>query len=373
MRICFYAPFKPLGHPNPSGDLIIATGLHDFLREQGHEICIVSNLRSRWIYWKPWLFPKFLKEYSNSAKRVRQFAPDIWLTYHCYYKAPDLLGPSLCQRHNVPYVLFQGIYSTKRRRKLRTAPGFFLNRRALLQADHLFTNRENDLKNLRRIIPEKNLSHIKPGIFPDEFSLSKNSRRTKRQEWDVGDSPVILSAAMFRPDVKTEGLLWMINALGKLADQDIAFSLVIAGDGRERETLEKCAAERLPGRVRFLGKITRERMDEFYSGGDIFAFPGIRESLGMVFLEAQSCGLPVIAFDNGGIPEVVETGKTALLTQSYDEEAFCAAVKQLLQDKEQRDRMGQAAAKHVRRHHDLKKNYLQFEQILINNAHTPEP
>lgn len=373
MRICFYAPFKPLGHPNPSGDLIIATGLHDFLIEQGHEILIASTLRSRWIYWKPWLFPKILKELFATAKRVRKFSPDIWLTYHCYYKAPDLLGPSICKKHNIPYVLFQGIYSTKRRRKLRTAPGFYLNRHALLQAVHLFTNRENDLKNLKRIVPEKKLSHIKPGIFPGEFRFKHSSRQTKRQEWNINDdNPLILSAAMFRPDVKTEGLLWMINALGKLALQNIAFTLVIAGDGKEREKLEKLAAKQLPGRVRFVGKIARERMDEFYSAGDIFAFPGIRESLGMVFLEAQSCGLPVVAFDNGGIPEVVERDQTAFLTKPYDEDAFCSAVKQLLQDKEQRDRMGKAAADHVRSNHDLKQNYLQFEKILIKNAHTTQ-
>ena len=71
MRICFYAPFKPLGHPNPSGDLIIAKGLYDFLTEQGHEILLASNLRSRWIYWKPWMFPVILKEFFTTAKRIR--------------------------------------------------------------------------------------------------------------------------------------------------------------------------------------------------------------------------------------------------------------------------------------------------------------
>ena len=53
MRIAFYPPFKPLGHPNPSGDLIIATGLYHYLQAQGHEMLTVSTLRSRWIYWKP--------------------------------------------------------------------------------------------------------------------------------------------------------------------------------------------------------------------------------------------------------------------------------------------------------------------------------
>ena len=109
-------------------------------------------------------------------------------------------------------------------------------------------------------------------------------------------------------------------------------------------------------------------MQEFYSGGDLFAFPGIRESLGMVFLEAQSCGLPVVAFNNGGIPEVVQQGSTAFLTDPFDEKEFCTTIKHLLHNPQQRNTMGKAAAQYVRSNHDLHKNYLQFEKILTDHA-----
>ncbi len=371
MRICFYAPFKPLGHPHPSGDLIIATGLYDFLVARGHRVMIASDLRSRWIYWKPWLFPRIVKELIATKVRIRQFSPDIWLTYHSYYKAPDLLGPSLCKKFKIPYSIFQGIYSTKQRRSLRGFPGFFLNRRALLHADHLFTNRLLDQENLLRIIPHDRLSYISPGIFPEQFHFDPHARSLMRKQWQVeGDETVLLSAAMFRPDVKTQGLTWMIKALAKLAVQDLSFKLVIAGDGSEREGLVALAQKLLPGRVLFVGRISREKMFQFYSGGDLFAFPGIRESLGMVYLEAQSCGLPVIAFNNGGIPEVVQQGTSALLTDPFDENSFCEAVQRLLANPQQRRAMGRAAAKHVRASHDLHKNYLKFEHILIHHAQT---
>ncbi len=370
MRICFYAPFKPLGHPNPSGDLIIATGLHDFLVSRGHQVLIASGLRSRWIYLKPWRFYEIIRERINTAKRIRDFAPDLWLTYHCYYKAPDLLGPALSNKFDLPYCIFQGIYSTKQRRRLKGKIGFHLNRHGLLQADQLFTNRKLDYTNLQRIIPADRLAYIKPGIFPESFCFDKLSRDSMRKTWQVGDTPVILSAAMFRPDVKTKGLLWMIKALAKLAVQNIPFKLVIAGDGSERKTLEQTAQKYLPNRVLFVGKIERGKMYQFYSGGDLFAFPGIRESLGMVFLEAESCGLPIVAFNNGGIPEVVENGKTAFLTEIFNEDLFCESVKQLLQDKEQRSTMGLAAAVYIRENHDLHNNYLHFESILTRHVHT---
>jgi phosphatidyl-myo-inositol dimannoside synthase len=372
MRICFYAPFKPLGHPHPSGDLIIATGLYDFLVAQGHEVLIASSLRSRWIYWKPWRFPALLKERIVLPQRIRDFAPDLWLTYHSYYKAPDLLGPPLCRKFSIPYDIFQGIYSTKQRRSFKGAPGFYLNRHALLQADQLFTNRRVDLENLKRIVPAERISYIRPGIFPEQFCFDPDSRKAMRKEWGVQEEPVILSAAMFRPDVKSQGLSWMITALSKLARQKLPFKLVIAGDGSERKTLVKHARKLLPERVIFTGRINRDKMYSFYSGGDLFVFPGIRESLGMVYLEAQSCGLPVIAFDNGGIPEVVQQGSTALLSKPFDEAAFCTAVTRLLQDHEQRKTMGRAAAKHVRSNHDLQQNYLQFENILLKHVQITE-
>ena len=94
-------------------------------------------------------------------------------------------------------------------------------------------------------------------------------------------------------------------------------------------------------------------------------FPGFRESLGMVYLESQSCGLPVVAFDNGGIPEVVAHGQTGFLTPMEQTQSFDTAIKKLLQDKDLRRSMGQNAAAHVRLHHDLSRNYGEMEKQLL--------
>ena len=372
MRICFYAPFKPLGHPNPSGDLIIASGLYDFLVARGHQVLIASDLRTRWIYLKPWRYPGIVLERLRASRRIRTFKADLWLSYHCYYKAPDLLGPGLSKKAAIPYCIFQGIYSTKQRRRAKAMIGFCLNRHSLLAAERIFSNRAQDLKNLKRIIPPERLSYIRPGIFPEQFAFDREARHKIHKEWQMDGSPVIVSAAMFRPDVKTQGLVWMLKTLAKLTADGTSFKLVIAGDGSERAPLTALAEKLLPGRVLFIGKVARKKMYQFYSGGDMFAFPGIRESLGMVFLEAQSCGLPVVAFDNGGIPEVVQRDKTAFLTPSFDEEAFSEAVKRLLTDKEKRHAMGRAATRHVRDNHDLHRNYLQFEKILQEHVSAAE-
>ncbi len=363
--ISFYAPFKPLDHPLPSGDLTIARGLTAFLRSRGHHITPVSRLRARWIYWKPWLWPMAAAGIARLQQKLTNQRPDIWLTYHTYYKAPDLIGPSVCRRLNLPYVIFQGIYSTKRRKRLKTWPGFVLNRRALLAANHVFTNRRDDELNLRRLLPDNRLSYIAPGIFPADFTHCPIARQELRRQWHVGDTPVLLTAAMFRADVKTQGLTWVIQHCAELQTQGIDFKLVIVGDGPQKKYLQRLAADEMRHPPEFVGQIARSQMHRFYSAADLFVFPGIRESLGMVYLEAQSCGLPVVAFDNGGIAEVVAHGHTGWLTPPFDSDQWMAATRRLLKkDPHQRQHMGQAAAAYVRQAHDLNRNYQQVARQL---------
>ncbi len=365
MKIAFYAPFKPLGHKNPSGDLVIGSGLVQFLEEQGHTIEVQSTLRTRWIYFKPWLWCVWALAFIQCLKRLNRNRADVWLTYHTYYKAPDLLGPWVCRLLNIKYVIFQGIFSTKRKRSLKTLPGFYLNTAALIQADHIFTNKQSDFKNLARIIPAGRLTYIKPGIKPDAFKTDEFFGQAQRKEWGIKeDCPVILSAGMFRDDVKTKGLSWLIQCCARLVRQKIKFHLVIAGSGKMEKELKALARKYLPGQVTFAGKIRREKMYGFYSSGDVFAFPGIRESLGMVYLEAQSCSLPVVAFKNGGIPEVVEDKKTGFLVPVYDCECFSAMLDHLLTNHERCRQMGRAASAHVETCHDIDKNYQKFEQQL---------
>jgi phosphatidylinositol alpha-1,6-mannosyltransferase len=368
LRICFYAPFKPLGHPHPSGDLVTATGIFEFLTQHGHQVFPGSDLRCRWIYWRPWLWPKLLRERIRAARTLSTHGVDLWFTYHSYYKAPDLLGPAVAGRLNIPYVIFQGIYSTKRRRRWITKPGFYLNQSALRRADHVFVNKSVDLLNLTRLLPADRLTYVAPGIIPADFSFDADARRELRNQWNAGSVPVIFSAAMFRQDVKTEGLAWVIRTCGELLRRGLNFRLVIAGDGRAREKLVQLAGEHVPGRVLFAGKIPRADMYRLYSAADLFVFPGIRESLGLVYLEAQSCGLPVVAFDNAGVPEAVQDGKTGILVPMYALEPFADAIKSLLTDENLRRQMGLAAKSYVREFHDLNKNYQALEISLKSIA-----
>ncbi len=364
MKIAYYMPFKPMNHTNPSGDLVTGTELHNHLRDKGHAIALASRLRCRWIYYRPLTLLQLFSEKCRILRRYRHDKPDLWLSYHSYYKAPDLLGAMCSKELKIPYVIFQGIYSTKRRKQLKTLPGFLLNRRVLQAADHVITNKLRDFTNLKRLLPENRLSYIAPGIHPHLFEFSSDWRKKLRQLWAIQDETVVMAAAMMRPGVKTESLTAVIKSCSELVRRGLPLRLIIAGDGVCRQQLESKATELMQNNVLFLGKIPRPELYRYYSAADIFAFPGIEESLGMVYLEAQSCSLPVIAYQDWGGGEAVVHEQTGLLSPAADPAQFTAHIRFLTEDKIKREALGQRAAAHIRRNHDLDHNYNLLEEEL---------
>lgn len=362
MKISYYMPFKALDHPQPSGDLIIGRGIFSHLIQQ-HQVDIASTLRCRWIYYKPQLLLRFLYEAVKIKRDIHQHRPDLWLTYHSYYKAPDLLGP-IAQRQGIPYVIFQGIYSTKRRKKLKTRLGFALNKRALLQADLIITNKKRDYKNLCRLKSPQDILYLAPGLEPQQFTFQQKARAEIRNKWGIAhDETVILSVAMFRPGVKTEGLKLVIDSARQLLNQQKKIRLVIVGGGQCQKELEEYGAD-IDQQIIFAGKVTRAELYQYYSAADIFAFPGIHESLGMVYLEAQSCGLPVVAYQDWGASEAVVPTVTGFLSPARDHSQFTAHLALLESDTTLRQKMGQEAQQHIRKNHDIKKNYSTLSKVL---------
>ena len=365
MKIAYYMVFKPIDHNNPSGDLIIGKSIYDHLDKE-HLVTVPSSLRARWIYYKPHKIFQLFIEYYKIYKKYNLSPPDLWLSYHSYYKAPDLLGMLCSAKLGTPYVIFQGIYSTKRRKKWKTLPGFLLNKYVLQKADLVITNKKRDLKNLKRLLPEEKLRYIAPGIEPEHFSFNQRERIRLRKEYGSSDNEkVIISAAMFRPGVKIEGVNQVLGSFETLLQQQHNYRLLLIGDGVSRKSLEEKAAP-FGNKVIFIGKIRREEMYRYYSCGDIFAFPGIEEGFGMVYIEAQACGLPCVAFKDWGASEAIIHNKTGLLSSANTPEQFTENMKKLLDDDALRLSLGIAAKNHIRENHSLIKNYHKLSLALSN-------
>lgn len=135
--------------------------------------------------------------------------------------------------------------------------------------------------------------------------------------------------------VERKGLIYLISAMEVLKKRGIRAELRIVGEGPLMESLRNYA-KGLEDSVKFLGKVSSQELVEEYKNSDIFVLPSIvdsrgdTEGLGVVLLEALSFGLPVIASRVGGIPDIVENGKTGILVPEKDPMAIADAIVRLL-------------------------------------------
>ncbi|MDY0039713.1 MAG: glycosyltransferase family 4 protein [Desulforhabdus sp.] len=361
MKIAFYCPNKPLSHPLPSGDQTIARGIHQELNRLGHRCEEITEFRSRWFWKSPARWLEAAVNLLEAYRRTRSFHPDVWLSYHTYYKSPDVLGPYICRLQKIPYVLFQPMYGTRRRKERATRVGFYLNRLAIKASCHVFTNNTDDLEALHRILPARSLTYIAPGIFPEEFERNEQAGHAIRNYYDIsGRWSLLMSAAMFRADVKFDSLIYLFRALALLKHQRVSFKLLLVGDGPMEKELRRIADELLPGMVFFAGRVERKNMPAYYSAADLFVFPGLGESLGMVFLEAQACGCPVVALNTAGVPQVVLHNKTGLLVDRDGGKSMAEAVISLLENRRRREKLAVNGPLFIHEQRNLHRNYLQL-------------
>ena len=117
--------------------------------------------------------------------------------------------------------------------------------------------------------------------------------------------------------------------------------LSIAGDGPERAALERLAVRLgCADRVAFLGAQTHDQVRALLSRAAVFAHPGTREAFGIALLEARAAGVPVVAMNAGGVPDVVEHNRSGLLAGSKKE--FARYLTALVADTALRRRLGEA-------------------------------
>lgn len=153
--------------------------------------------------------------------------------------------------------------------------------------------------------------------------------------------------------VRTKGLRDVIRALDTLRDLNVELDVV--GDGNDRAACEQLVADlALADRVTFHGKVSRDRVDAFYSAADVFVFPSYREPGGSVVLEAMSYGLPLIVCRRGG-PGANVTDECAIRLEAHNPDqlaADCAdAVRTIVTDPTRRAAMSAASRRHAAEAH----------------------
>ena len=348
MRVAFYAPLKSPDHPVPSGDRRVARLFLDALHLAGHDAFIVSRLRSYDGGGDPERQERHAATGRRMADRVlRRWrrhpaeAPQLWLTYHLYYKAPDWLGPAVSKALGIPYVVAEASFAPKRADG-PWALGHGAVAAALGQADAVLGLNPADRDCVLPLLADAaRWVALPPFLDAAEYPA--------RREHRIGP-PRLIAVAMMRDGDKLASYRLLGAALQKLLD--LPWTLDIVGDGPARPKVV-AALTALGERVRYLGERDESAVAVALAAGDLFVWPAINEAFGMALLEAQASGLPVIAGASGGVDAVVADDTTGLLVPPGDADAFAAATRRLILDCAARDAMGTAAREKIRREHDL--------------------
>ena len=147
---------------------------------------------------------------------------------------------------------------------------------------------------------------------------------------------------------REKNLALLLQAFRRLAAQRPDVRLVLVGDGPLRENLERTVAEwGLSGRVRLTGAVPPDRIAGFYRAADVYVFPSVTETQGLVVVEAMAAGLPVVAVASDVSEEVVAAGEAGLVVPATADE-LAAACLRLVDDPALRAQMGRAAQQAAR-------------------------
>ena len=357
--LAFYTPVKHPYETEPSGDRELGRLLMSAFRG----LAFAPHLASRLLTYRR-AFD------SMDAARVERIAavtatrliaryrrgrteqrPRAWVTYQSYYRAPDLIGPTVATALAIPYVLVDTYLSAKSRRT-PFRPWVSAARLAVRRADLIFLMSPRDRPRIAahrgsRFAAERILD-LPPAVDLQRFDASAEHRAACRgalaARFPGANGPVILAVAAMREVKKLEPYRILADALARLHAQAPTrpWRLAVVGDGPARPAVAGAFEGLPPGRVSFLGSLDPEVLPTAYLGADVFAFPG---RFHVVYLQAAAAGLPVVACA-GPEPDPMVAPGGALLTAATPD-AFAAGIARLLDDPALRQTMGAAAQRFV--------------------------
>lgn len=208
-------------------------------------------------------------------------------------------------------------------------------------------------------IPDGRVMTIPTGIDLTEFDPERN-REDLREELGIPpEAPVYGTVAVFR---RLKGHEFLLEVAPEIIRSVPGARLLLAGEGPQENNLRRKIAEKgiqesviMPG--------FRDDVARLLNTLDVFVFPSLAEALGTAILEAMAMNKPVVASRVGGIPEIVEEGRTGYLVDPKDPRAFAERVIHLLRNGELRRKMGLEGRKFVEAHYDVRLMVQRLEKL----------
>jgi D-inositol-3-phosphate glycosyltransferase len=216
------------------------------------------------------------------------------------------------------------------------------------EADRLIVNTEDEARQLVSLhdADPSRIDVVHPGV--DLQTFTPGDKRAARAALGIfDDTPTIAFVGRIQP-LKAPDVL--LRAVAKLPGVRVLIAGGPSGSGLAApDTLVRLADELgMADRVTFLPPQSREQLVEVYRAADLVAVPSYSESFGLVAVEAQACGTPVIAAAVGGLPVAVRDGVSGALVDGHDPDQWAGAIDRLLtMDGDEFAAMGRAAVAHA--------------------------
>lgn len=197
-------------------------------------------------------------------------------------------------------------------------------------------------------VPDDKISVISNGTDPNRFA-PQNTKEFAEELGLVGKKVMLTICRL----VPRKGIDLVLSALRKIKEEVPEVMYLIGGNGPDKQRLQSLVTEwELGSHVRFLGRVPDEEMADYYSLADVFVMPARNdppdvEGFGIVFLEANACGTPVIGSRTGGIPDAIVDGQTGYLVDEGNSEELIQRSIELLKDDELAYKMGEQGRKRV--------------------------
>jgi teichuronic acid biosynthesis glycosyltransferase TuaC len=271
---------------------------------------------------------------------IDTFKPDV---LHAHFAIPDgFAGLLLSKRLNLP------IMCTLHGDDINIIPYYnrFLThttKKVIKETDQIVAVSKGIKKEAEKLaLPKRKIKVVHNGIYVHDFVFNSRARDKVRKKLQINSKSKVL---LFVGGLEiNKGVYELIESFISLTSQYHNLHLIMVGIGSERHSLEKIRrGNKLSDKLHLMGQISHDAIPDFYSSSDIFVLPTYNEGFPTVIKEAMAAGLPVIASRVGGIPEVVEEGKTGYLINSKDVTSLTKAIIRCIEDENLCHKMGKYA------------------------------
>ncbi len=289
--------------------------------------------------------PRFLKEVIS----FREKEAEKYDVVHSHYWLSAWVGQRLSENLDIPHIV---TFHTLALIKMQSRAGEVepeereaVERESMATAQRIvaFSNHERDAMERLYGADRSRISLAPCGVDLTKFRPMDQDEA--RKQLGLNGEKVLLYVGRVEP---LKGLDLLVEAAAQMETDETGIRMMVVGGGGpgepETDRVKRLAKERqVDGLIDFVGRVDHDELPLYYNAADVCVVPSYYESFGLVALESMACGTPVVASRVGGLPTIVQHGRTGYLKSWRCPEAFANSVEMIISSAGLQESLGTAA------------------------------